>query len=115
VTRRSTPTRDLTELDVAVLRCAAQGHTIEATAHQLGKTATAVQDTRHRLMGKLGAKSLPHAVHLAWEIGILRRERHGDHPGYAAHLYRGESPCEACKAGERDYRNSRRQQRGAAA
>jgi DNA-binding CsgD family transcriptional regulator len=105
----------LTDLDIAVLRCAAEGHTIESTARQLNKSSTAVQDTRHRLMGKLGAKSLVHAVHLAWEAGILRRERHGDHAGYAAHQYRGEEACDSCKAGERTYRNDLRQQREKAA
>ncbi|MGW1160399.1 hypothetical protein ACWD48_19705 [Streptomyces sp. NPDC002519] len=37
-----------------------------------------------------------------------RRERHGDHAGYAAHIYRREDPCDLCKAGEREYRNNRR-------
>ncbi|WP_370269376.1 hypothetical protein [Streptomyces sp. V4I8] len=60
---------------------------------------------------KLGAKSMPHAVHLAYQTGILRRERHGDHAGYAAHVYRGEDPCDRCKAGEKTYRTERRQQR----
>ncbi|MER6183064.1 helix-turn-helix transcriptional regulator [Streptomyces sp. NPDC001652] len=110
MTRVAAPTGKLTDLETAVLRCAAEGATIEATARQLGKSMPAVQDTRHRLMGKLGATSLVNAVHLAWQAGILRRERHGDHAGYAAHLYRREDPCDLCKAGERKYRNSRRKQ-----
>ena len=111
MTRVSAPTGKLSDLDVAVLRHAAEGRTIEATARLLGTSMPAVQDTRHRLMGKLGAKSLAHAVHLAYQAGILRRERHGDHAGFAAHVYRGEEPCEACKAGERDYRAKQRRKR----
>jgi len=110
VTRVVAPGGKLTDLDVAVLRCAAEGLTIEATARRLDKSKPAVQDARHRLMGKLGATSLVNAVHLAWQAGILRRERHGDHAGYAAHIYRREDPCDLCKAGERKYRSERRKQ-----
>jgi DNA-binding CsgD family transcriptional regulator len=101
----------LSDLEAAVLRRAAEGLTVEATARLLGATPPAVQDTRHRLMGKLGAKSLVHAVHLAYQAGLLRRERHGDHAGFAAHRYRDEEPCDDCWAGERAYRAERRQRR----
>ena len=114
MTRVSAPTGKLSDLDVAVLRHAAEGRTIEATARLLGTSMPAVQDTRHRLMGKLGAKSLAHAVHLAYQAGILRRERHGDHAGFAAHVYRGEDPwaCDqGCPEGERAYRADRRRKR----
>lgn len=111
VTRVSTPGGKLSDLEAAVLRRAAEGLTVEATARLLGATAPAVQDTRHRLMGKLGAKSLVHAVHLAYQSGLLRRERHGDHAGFAAHRYRDEEPCDDCWAGERAYRAERRQRR----
>lgn len=110
MTRVSAPTGQLTDLDVTVLRHAAEGHTTESTARLIHRSAYAVQDTRRRLMSKLGATSLTHAVHLAYQAGILRRERHGDHAGYAAHLYRREEPCDDCKAGERAYRNARRNQ-----
>jgi hypothetical protein len=45
-------------------------------------------------------------VLLACHAGILdgRPRRHGDHAGYAAHVYRGEEPCDACRAGELEYR-----------
>ncbi|WP_369167822.1 LuxR C-terminal-related transcriptional regulator [Streptomyces sp. R28] len=108
MTRVSTPGSRLTDLETTVLRHAADGRTIEATARLIDKSMPAVQDARHRLMGKLGATSLVNAVHLAWQAGILRRERHGDHAGYAAHTYRGEDPCDLCKAGERKYRNDLR-------
>jgi hypothetical protein len=54
---------------------------------------------------------LVHAVHLAYQAGLLRRERHGDHAGFAAHRYRDEEPCDECWAGERAYRAERRQRR----
>jgi len=117
VTRRSTPGGALSTLEAAVLRHAADGHTIEAIARLLDKSAPAVQDARHRLMGKLGAQSMAHAVLLACQAGLLdgRPKRHGDHAGYAAHVYRGEEPCDECRTGERAYRNQRRQQQKGAA
>jgi DNA-binding CsgD family transcriptional regulator len=115
VTRVATPTGKLSALETSVLRHAAEGRTIEATAHLLDSTMPAVQDARHRLMGKLGANSMSHAVHLAWQSGIFRRERHGDHAGFVAHTRRGETPCEACKSAERAYRNQLRTTRKAAA
>jgi DNA-binding CsgD family transcriptional regulator len=108
VTRVLKPTWKLTDLETTVLRHAAEGRTIAGTARLIGKKNTAVQGARNRIMGKLGATSLVNAVHLAYQAGILRRERHGDHAGYAAHTYRGEDPCDLCKAGERAYRNERR-------
>lgn len=105
----------LTDLETAVLQHAAEGRTIEATGRLLNKSMPAVQDARHRLMGKLGAASLPQAVLLACRAGILdgrpRSQRHGDHPGYTAHQKRGEEACDACKAGERAYQVQRRQKR----
>lgn len=112
--------RALTDLQVAVLQHAAEGRTIEATGRLLGKSMPAVQDARHRLMGKLGAASLAHAVLLACRAGILdgrpRSQRHGDHPGYTQHQKRGEDACDDCKAGEAAYqveRRLRRRQEGA--
>jgi DNA-binding CsgD family transcriptional regulator len=105
----------LTDLETSVLRHAAEGRTIEATGRLLGKSMPAVQDARHRLMGKLGAASLAQAVLLACRAGILdgrpRQQRHGDHPGYTTHQKRGEEACNACKAGERAYQTERRQRR----
>ncbi|MFI8191417.1 LuxR C-terminal-related transcriptional regulator [Streptomyces sp. NPDC085946] len=105
----------LTAHELRVLRLVALGHTHEQIAEQLVMTRKGVTPTVNRVIRKLGARNAPHAVHLAHQAGILRRERHGDHAGYAAHLYRGETPCELCKAGERAYRNSRRNTRKEAA
>jgi DNA-binding CsgD family transcriptional regulator len=118
VTRVSAPTGKLSDLEAAVLRHAAEGLTIEATARLLDSSPPAVQDARHRLLGKLGAASMPHAVHLAHLAGILRRERHGDHAGFIAHQRRGEDPwacTQGCPEGERAYRAERRRARQQAA
>ena len=113
MTRVSAPTGKLSALETAVLRYAAEGHTIEATASLLNSSTPAAQDARHRLMGKLGARSMPHAVLLACRAGLLdgRPQRHGDHAGFTAHIRRGEPPCDACADGELDYRAGRRQAR----
>ncbi|MFF0736844.1 response regulator transcription factor [Streptomyces chartreusis] len=108
--RRGPSSRPLTPRQLKALHLAATGHTHQQIAGQLGIAASSVGKFHTEIFRKLGAKSMPHAVHLAWQSGILRRERHGDHAGYAAHHYRGETPCDLCKAGERKYRNDRRNQ-----
>jgi DNA-binding CsgD family transcriptional regulator len=105
---------DLTAHELRVLRLVALGHTHEQIAEQLVMTRKGVTPTVNRTIRKLGARNAPHAVHLAYQQGVLRRERHGDHAGYAAHIYRSEDPCDLCKAGERAYRNSRRNRKEAA-
>jgi DNA-binding CsgD family transcriptional regulator len=105
----------LTAHELRVLRLVALGHTHEQIAEQLVMTRKGVTPTVNRAIRKLGARNAPHAVHLAYQAGILRRERHGDHAGYAAHIYRREDPCDLCKAGERAYRNNRRNTRKEAA
>lgn len=103
-----TPT--LSPRESEVLRRVANGETYRQVASDWGVEEITARTAGVRVMRKLGANTITHAVHLAWQAGILRRERHGDHAGYAAHLYRREEPCDLCKAGERDYRNARRNQ-----
>lgn len=100
----------LTDHERRVLELVALGRTHEQIADELTLTPKGVTPTVNRAMKKLGASNAPHAVLLACRAGILdgRPQRHGDHAGYAAHWYRGEDPCEACRRGERAYRNSRR-------
>ncbi|WP_050793727.1 response regulator transcription factor [Streptomyces viridosporus] len=105
----------LVEREIQVLKAIAEGASYAEIAADLILAHATVKNYAHSAIKKLGARSQAHAVHLAYQAGILRRERHGDHAGYAAHLYRGEEPCDLCKAGERAYRNSRRQQRKEAA
>jgi DNA-binding CsgD family transcriptional regulator len=109
-------TRALTARESEALRRVANGETYRQIAADWGVEEITVRTTGSRVLRKLGANNIAHAVHLAYQAGILRRERHGDHAGYAAHIYRRETPCDPCKAGEREYRNGRRnQQREAAA
>lgn len=111
------PGPDLTARELEVLRGVAAGRTYRQLAHDWGIAEITVRGYGHRLMAKLGANSIAHAVHLAHGEGLLRRERHGDHAGFAAHVYRGEDPwacTEGCPEGERAYRAERRAARRAA-
>lgn len=107
--------RELTARQLDVLKRIADGQSWARIGSDLGITLGGVGSINKQILAKLGAASAAHAVHLAYQQGILRRERHGDHAGYAAHIYRGEDPCDLCKAGERAYRNERRNSRKEAA
>lgn len=101
----------LTDLEATVLRLVADGWTYAEIATRLTYTTSGITSIASRMFPKLGARSAAHAVHLAYQAGLLRRERHGDHAGYEAHLRRGEDPkaCpHGCWAGERAYRAAQR-------
>jgi hypothetical protein len=86
--------------------------TIAARMHYTYRSA---KDVGSRVIEKLAAKDMTHAVFMAVQLGLLDpRRRHGDHAGFAAHRYRGEEPCEACWEGERAYRRGLRAARKAA-
>ncbi|MEU0783484.1 helix-turn-helix transcriptional regulator [Streptomyces sp. NPDC006173] len=108
VSRKGEP---LTARELQILEAIAHGARYAEIAAQLQLAFSSVKNYAQSVTTKLGANSLAHAVHLAWEQGLFRRERHGDHAGYAAHRYRDEEPCEACWAGERAYRAEQRQKR----
>ena len=93
-----------------ILRLVAQGFTQEEIGRQVHVSREAVNKAMQRIMRRLGARNCTHAVLLACQAGILdgRPQRHGDHAGYAAHVYRDEEPCAACKAGESEYRRTQR-------
>lgn len=101
----------LTEIELEVLRGVADGETYAETSHRIFITEKSVSNVATRVMRKLDARSMPHAVHLAHLAGILRQERHGDHAGYVAHTRRRETPCDACVQGELDYQAERREMR----
>lgn len=108
------PTPSLSEVELAVLQGVANGRTYRTIAKQINYTYKSVKEVGVRVLRKLGAEDMPHAVFLACGAGILDpRRRHGDHAGFAAHRYRGEKPCEACWEGERAYRRERRAARNA--
>ncbi|MFB7244600.1 response regulator transcription factor [Streptomyces populi] len=108
--RPAKPGQPLVEREVQVLKGIASGASYAEIAAELHLAHATVKNYATNLITKLGARSRAHAVQLGHDEGILHRERHGDHAGYAAHLYRGEEACAACKAGERAYRNARRNQ-----
>ncbi|MFG2328286.1 hypothetical protein ACGFMM_01535 [Streptomyces sp. NPDC048604] len=104
---------ELTDNELAVIRGAAQGDTYAVIAARHGLHAKSVNKIAFRATRKLGGRNIAHAVLLACRAGILdgRPQRHGDHAGYEAHIRRGEDPkqCqEGCWAGERAYRNGRK-------
>ncbi|MEU6925523.1 helix-turn-helix transcriptional regulator [Streptomyces sp. NPDC046631] len=109
------PAVSLTENELTVLQRAAQGETYAAIAQALGYAEKSVNKMGFRLIRKLGASNITHAVLLACQAGLLdgKPRRHGDHAGFAAHQYRGEEPCEACWEGERAYRRGRKAARKA--
>lgn len=110
------PGPDLTARELEVLRGVATGLTYRQLAARWGIAEITVRGYGHRLMAKLGAASMPNAVLLACQAGLLdgRPRRHGDHAGYAAHVYRGETPCDDCEAGEKAYKAEWRARRKAA-
>lgn len=116
MTRASRPGGKLTELEITVLRLTAEGHSFPAIGKLIGRSTAAVQDTRQRVIIKLGAQSSAHAVLIACRAGVLdgRRQRHGDHSGFNAHKKRGEDPCDECVEGERTFQRDRSRARRAA-
>lgn len=107
----------LASREMEVLRLVSEGLSYgEAARRMTPKVAenTAKAHMQH-VLTKLGARSAAHAVFLACQAGILdgRPQRHGDHAGYSAHIKRGETPCDDCKAGERAYRNDLNHNRSA--
>lgn len=104
--------KPLTAHETRVLELVANGLTHQQIADQLVMTAKGVTPTVNRAIRKLGAHNAPHAIHLAYQAGIFRRQRHGDHAGYVAHTRRQEAPCDACVQGELDYRAGRRNRQG---
>jgi len=110
------PAPSLSEVELAVLVGVANGQTYRIIAKQINYTYKSVKEVGVRVLRKLGAEDMPHAVFLACGAGILDpKRRHGDHAGFAAHKYHEEEPCEACWEGERAYRRERRAARRASA
>lgn len=108
----------LTPREGEILQLVSQGLSYRQAGLRVRPAVTENTAKAHmqRVLTKLGASTAPQAVLLACQAGLLdgRPRRHGDHAGYAAHVYRGEDPCEACWDGERQYRAARRAARRAA-
>ncbi len=106
----------LTDREHAVLVRVADGSSYRDLAREWGIEEITVRGYGHRLVAKLGAQSIAHAVMLACRAGLLdgRRQRHGDHSGFNAHKKRGEDPCDDCIEGERTFQRERSRARRAA-
>ena len=103
------PTPSLNPAELRVLEGRANGLTYMQIAAQLRYTYSSTVNVGSRVIDKMGARDMAHAVFLAVQMRILDpNRRHGDHAGFAAHRYYGEEPCEACREGERAYRRARR-------
>lgn len=108
------PTPSLTAREFELLTRVANGESYPQIAVDWVVEQITVRTTGVRVLRKLGANNIAHAVHLAHLTGLLRKERHGDHAGFIAHQRRGEDPCEACWEGHQAYRRERRSARRAA-
>lgn len=116
---RPAPAGPLSDRQMAVLHHAATGASIPETATALHLAVGTVHYHQQVICTRLRARNIRHAVHLAHLLGLLgaRQESHGDHAGYARHVYRGEDPRECplgCWEGERDHRAEQRAARRAA-
>ena len=96
----------------ALLQRLAAGDTLQEIARDWHYGESGARSIGERLRKKLGAKTNAQAVFIACQLKILEpSRRHGDHAGFAAHVYRGEDPwaCDkGCPEGERAYRAERR-------
>lgn len=61
----------LTAAELSVLRAAAQGLTVPETAQELGKGAETVKTQRNRIILKIGARNMTHAVCIAAGHGLV--------------------------------------------
>ncbi|UNZ20593.1 helix-turn-helix transcriptional regulator [Streptomyces sp. 891-h] len=106
----------LSERELEVLRRMSEGASYRLLGRELGVDESTVRSHGSHALRKLGAHTIAHAVLLACRAGLLdgRPRRHGDHAGFAAHMYRGEEPCEACREGDREYRRRLKARRKAA-
>lgn len=103
------PVPSLTDREMELLTRVANGESYPQIAADWVVEQITVRTTGARVLRKLGANNIAHAVFLACQLRILDpTRRHGDHAGFNAHVYRGEDPCEACKEGESEYRRDRR-------
>ena len=63
--------RPLTPLQIETLRLAAQGLKNRAAAEQMGTTEGNYVRTLQRARYNLNAENTAHAIHVAWQKGIL--------------------------------------------
>lgn len=102
---------ELTDRELEVLRFLVQGLTLHEIAARLQVEPITVRVYAKRMRDRLGAATNPQAVFLACRTGVLdgRPQSHGDHNGYEAHIRRGDrgdAICDACREGEKAYREA---------
>ncbi|MFD9249574.1 LuxR C-terminal-related transcriptional regulator [Streptomyces bottropensis] len=108
------PIPSLTDRELELLTRVANGESYPDIAASWVVEQITVRTTGARVLRKLGARNIAHAVFLACRAGVLDpSRRHGDHAGFAAHRYYGEEPCDECWEGERAYRRDLRAARKA--
>lgn len=61
-----------TAREMAVLRAVAEGRSDAQIARALGVSVDGVKSVNRRIYEKLGVQSRQHAVHVAYELGVLR-------------------------------------------
>ena len=61
----------LTDTELTVLDCAAQGMTVDQTAAHRGVSRGTVQTQRRTILRKLETRNMAEAVAKAYELGIL--------------------------------------------
>lgn len=66
--------KPLTPRQMVVLQGVATGRTHQSLANEVGLAVMSIGRELERIRAKLGAKSTPHAIHLAHLAGLLRRD-----------------------------------------
>jgi DNA-binding CsgD family transcriptional regulator len=101
--RRGQP---LSSGELATLQWLARGASYKQVGRHRGVTTKAAESTGHRILVKLGALSMAHAVHIAHCRGIICMYPDcGDRAAYLRHIRRGETPGIMCRKAQA--RNSR--------
>ncbi|MFE1767256.1 helix-turn-helix transcriptional regulator [Streptomyces angustmyceticus] len=96
----------LTATQTRILHLITEGHDQEQVAYIVRHSPKTIGFQLKKIREAFGAFNNAHLVHLAYQAGALEappKRRHGDHAGFAAHKYRGETPCDDCVAGEKEY------------
>lgn len=70
----------LTDREVDILRRQAAGEKQSEIAPVVFLTVSGVNSLSRRIMQRLGARNLPHAIHIAHELGLLSPQTSADFP-----------------------------------
>lgn len=70
--------RELSAPELSVLRAAAEGLTVPATAERIGRSVETVKSHRKNVIRSLAARNTAHAVAIAYASGILGKQLQAD-------------------------------------